>query len=91
MEQALANILDWGVQGAIIIFLGYYIISKEKEHQKIIDMRAQEQIKERETWRLEIIKQWESLERINKETQEVIREHTSVLAEMKGLLKNKNN
>ena len=90
MEEILKNIAEYGIQTVIIIVLGYYILKKENDAKEARREEAERHEKERAEWLLHIDKQWESIERLQTTTHQILRENTSVISELKGLLKNSN-
>lgn len=76
IEQLAVKIAEWGIVGALLILCVLFITFQTKQHQK-----------ERKEWRDQSKEQYNALAEISKETQQVMREHTSVLSEMKGILK----
>ena len=87
MEEILIYIAEYGIQTVIIVILGYYILKKETDYKESKKELLQSHLQERSEWREQINKQWETMENLQRETNDIIRQHTSVIAEFKGLLK----
>lgn len=75
MEQIF---LKYGLPGACLIALGWYIIRKENHHQK-----------ERKEWRELQETMFNRTNTISDETNKIIRENTNILVGLKTLLENR--
>lgn len=69
-------ILKNGVLGAFVIALAIYILRIQSDHKK-----------ERKEWKDTMEKQFERMDETTTETNKVMREHTNIISELKGLLK----
>ncbi len=80
IETLIQKLAEWGIVGVLLGLSLIFIWTQKKDHRS-----------ERDEWREEAKNQWDQLAEISKETQSVMREHTSVLSELKGIIRTINN
>lgn len=89
--EALVNIAQqYGPLGLVILALFFYVIYRDKAHEKEREKIREQQDKERIEMMAQFSKQHSEALEVTKNNNEVTRNNTSVLSEIATLIKNRN-